>query len=62
MATLTPTKAPNLIVFPPDYSAVLQNQLANQLRLYFNQIDNNDKQIIQQLGNLYVNQWLGEFL
>ena len=62
MSTLTPTKAPNRLVAPPQYDAGSHNQFANQLRLYFNQIDNNDKQTIQQLGNLAVYQWLGEFL
>jgi len=62
MPLLTPTKAPNLIVAPPEYSANTHNQFANQLRLYFNQIDNNDRQIIQDIGNLNVYQWLGEFL
>ena len=62
MTTLVPTKAPNLVVAPRQYDPTVHNQFANQLRLYFNQVDNNDSQTIQKLGNLSVNQWLGEFL
>jgi hypothetical protein len=37
--TLIPSKAPNLLVGPTNYSAQYQEQLNNALRLYFNQID-----------------------
>ena len=37
---LRPSKAPNLLIAPPDYAAQYQDQLNNALRLYFNQIDN----------------------
>ena len=37
---LRPSKAPNLLIAPPDYAAQYQDQLNNTLRLYFNQIDN----------------------
>jgi hypothetical protein len=37
---LRPSKAPNLLIAPPDYTAQYQDQLNNALRLYFNQIDN----------------------
>jgi hypothetical protein len=38
--TVTQTKAPNLNVAPADYSPQFENLLLNNLRLYFNQIDN----------------------
>jgi hypothetical protein len=38
--TVTQTKAPNLNVAPNDYSPQFENLLLNNLRLYFNQIDN----------------------
>jgi len=37
---LRPSKAPNLLIAPPEYVAQYQDQLNNALRLYFNQIDN----------------------
>ena len=36
---LRPSKAPNLLVAPVDYSQTYQDQLTNALRLYFNQVD-----------------------
>lgn len=38
--TLRPSKAPNLLIAPVDYSQQFQDQYSNALRLYFNQIDN----------------------
>ena len=37
---LRPSKAPNLLVAPVDYSQYYQDQLLNALRLYFAQVDN----------------------
>ena len=37
---LRPSKAPNLLVAPTDYTQRYQDQLNNALRLYFNQVDN----------------------
>jgi hypothetical protein len=37
---LRPSKAPNLLVAPVDYSQYYQDQLINALRLYFAQVDN----------------------
>jgi len=37
---LRPSKAPNLLVAPVEYTQQYQDQMNNALRLYFNQIDN----------------------
>jgi hypothetical protein len=37
---LRPSKAPNLLIAPVDYSQRYIDQLNNALRLYFNQVDN----------------------
>ena len=37
---LRPSKAPNLLVAPVEYTQAYQDQMNNALRLYFNQIDN----------------------
>ena len=39
IAALRPSKAPNLLIAPVDYSQQYQDQMNNALRLYFNQID-----------------------
>ena len=39
IAALRPSKAPNLLIAPVDYSQQYQDQLNNAMRLYFNQID-----------------------
>jgi len=39
IAALIPSKAPNLLIAPTEYSQQYQDQLMNALRLYFNQID-----------------------
>lgn len=39
IGALIPSKAPNLLIAPTDYSQGYQDQLNNALRLYFNQID-----------------------
>ena len=39
IGALRPSKAPNLLIAPVDYSQQYQDQFANALRLYFNQID-----------------------
>lgn len=40
LATLRPSKAPNLLIAPVEYTQQYQDQMNNALRLYFNQIDN----------------------
>ena len=38
--SLVPSKAPNLLIAPVDYTQAYQDQMNNALRLYFNQLDN----------------------
>jgi hypothetical protein len=45
---LRPSKSPNLLIAPTDYSQQYQDQMNNALRLYFSQIDN----FTQALGGL----------
>lgn len=54
MSTLRPTKAPNLPVAVPAYSASFQDQFENILRLYFNQIDNLTQQLASSQGGSYL--------
>jgi hypothetical protein len=44
---LRPSKAPNLIVTRPEYDMQQQELFRNQLRLYFNEIDNAIGQLVQ---------------
>jgi hypothetical protein len=39
IAALIPSKAPNLLIAPVDYSQQYQDMMNNALRLYFNQVD-----------------------
>jgi hypothetical protein len=39
IGALRPSKAPNLLIAPVDYTQQYQDQFANALRLYFNQVD-----------------------
>lgn len=55
-----PSKASNLGVPPTDYQQRYQNQLNNQMRIYFNQVDSNTQQLIQAVNSLSVLNWLGE--
>ena len=50
MATLIPSKAPNLPIATVEYEARYQDQLTNVLRLYFNTIDNAIGEIIRILA------------
>jgi hypothetical protein len=59
MPIITPTKAPNLVIPTPNYDPRQQEVLNNQLRLYFNQVDSDITQLIQEVGNLNVRSWLG---
>ena len=55
---LSPSKAPNLQVPPTAYSYQYQNQLTNQIKIYFNSIDNNNYQLIQKSGSSAVISWI----
>ena len=48
MAHILQPKAPNLTLPTIEYSEDQQNQMQNQLRLYFNQLDNANKEEIQK--------------
>jgi hypothetical protein len=52
--------APNLPTAPVEYQQRYQDQLNNQLRIYFNQVDGNTQELIQKLNSLSVMTWLGE--
>jgi hypothetical protein len=39
IGALRPSKAPNLLIAPVDYTQQYQDQMNNALRLYFNQVD-----------------------
>jgi hypothetical protein len=61
MIETRPSKAPNLSVAPVDYQQRYQDQLNNQLRIYFNQVDGNTQELIQKLNSLSVTTWLGDW-
>lgn len=60
MISAQPSKASNLAVAPVDYQQRYQDQLNNQLRIYFNQVDTNNQQIIQAVNSMSVMAWLSE--
>jgi hypothetical protein len=60
MIETRPSKASNLAVAPIEYQQRYQDQLNNQLRIYFNQVDGNTQELIQKLNSLSVMTWLGE--
>ena len=49
--TLTQSKAPNLNVAPTVYDAQFENLLLNNLRLYFNQLDNFTQGVVKTIVN-----------
>lgn len=52
------TKAPSLITAPIEYEQQYQNQYNKVLRLYFNEIDENNRLTFQKIRNLSVMTWL----
>lgn len=60
MIETRPSKASNLAVAPVEYQQRYQDQLNNQFRIYFNQVDGNTQELIQKLNSLSVMTWLGE--
>ena len=60
MIETRPSKASNLAVAPIEYQQRYQDQLNNQLRIYFNQVDGNTQELIQKLNSLSVMTWLSE--
>ena len=61
MIETRPSKAPNLSIAPVDYQQRYEDQLNNQLRIYFNQVDGNTQELIQKLNSLSVMTWLGDW-
>lgn len=59
MPIIRPSKAPNLVQAPVQYNQLTHEQLTNQLRLYFNQLDRNNEQLIAAVNSLTVMAWLG---
>jgi hypothetical protein len=55
IANIKPTKAPNLPIIPTAFSQEYFNVLHNVLRLYFNQIDNLTKYVINPNIGQYIN-------
>ena len=59
MAVLIPSKAPNLVLAPVEYSPQQQEALTNQLRLYFATLDNTNAQLIAKANSASTLIWLG---
>lgn len=59
MPVFTSTRAPNLQLPAQEYNYGQQQQLINQLKLYFTQIDPLTTALIQQAQSQAVSQWLG---
>jgi len=57
---IIPALAPSLPIGPLEYDQRYQDQLLNTLRLYFNQIDSNNAQMIQAINGLTTLQWMGD--
>lgn len=60
MNPLVPSKAPNLRVPSSQYDQQYFDTLTNQLRLYFNQVDNANAALIRTASSTSVLNWLGE--
>lgn len=58
MSAIVPSKAPNLNVAPQGYDQQYMAQLVNQLKLYFQQNDANNGQLIRDGASGSVVQWL----
>ena len=50
---------PNLPLAPLEYEQAAQNQLANVLRLYFNQINSSNAEVLAQISTTQTLTWLG---
>lgn len=51
---LIPSKSPNLLIAPVEYSQQYQDQLINALRLYFAQLDNYTQSMTADTGGKYL--------
>jgi hypothetical protein len=50
---------PNLPLAPVEYDKARQDQLANVLRLYFNQLNSSNATVLTQLSQTQTLTWLG---
>lgn len=60
--SLRPSKAPNLIVARPEYDQQQQELFKNQLRLYFNELDNLSSALLSDTGGSSLSLPYGAFL
>ena len=60
MSNIPSTKAPNLTNPEKEYDEQQQLQLTNQLRLYFNQLDNTNNEIKTSVDTLVTLNWIGD--
>ena len=60
MSNIITTKAPNLTFPKKEYTYEQQLQLTNQLRLYFNQLDNTNNEIKTSVDTLVTLNWMGD--
>ena len=58
---IRPPKAPNLAVGPNQYEQRYQNQLNNQLRIYFNELDNFSGYVLSSVGGTTIQYPYGAF-
>lgn len=61
MSHIPTTKAPNLANPFEEYSREQLLQIINQLRIYFNQVDGTNQQVITNLDGLTSLHWLGDY-
>ena len=60
MAHIKQPKAPNLLIPSREYDEYTANQLNNQLRLYFNQLDETHAKSLISIHSNTVLHWLGD--
>lgn len=60
MSYIPSTIAPNLAPPQSEYDRDQALQFANQLRLYFNQLDSNNNAVKSSIDGLITLQWLGD--
>lgn len=51
---IRPSKAPNLLIAPVDYTQTYQDQMNNALRLYFNEVDNFTQGLASDTGGAFL--------
>jgi hypothetical protein len=61
MQDILTQKAPFLPLAPESYAARYQEQFNNVLRLYFNQVDSNDRAFYDAVNSTQTMMWLGGF-